>query len=54
MAPPKTKPKSRTNMMGWTVASLRASGWRFMCTRPRLAMTHVSWNTPRGSGSTRS
>ena len=35
-------------MIGWIVASLSASGWRFMWIRPRRAMTHVSWTTPRG------
>jgi hypothetical protein len=35
-------------MIGWIVASLSCSGWRFMWTSPRRAMTHVSWNTPRG------
>ena len=38
-------------MSGWIVASLSASGWRFMWIRPRRAMTQVSWITPRdGSG----
>ena len=36
-------------MSGWIVASLSASGWRFMWIRPRRAMTHVSWITPRAA-----
>ena len=52
MAPPNTKANSSTNMIGWMVASLSASGWRFMWTRPRRAITQVSWSTPRAGGGT--
>ena len=39
-------------MIGWIVASLSASGWRFMWIRPRRAITHTSCSRPRdGCGS---
>ena len=43
--------EQETNTIGWMVASLSASGWRLMCSRPRRAITQVSCSTPRGRGS---